>query len=161
MNPAISVYRTGNWFYRKNLKKIANIFSYINRLFFSVWLPSSVSIGKNFILGYGGLGTVIHSDTKIGNNVSIDHNVTIGRNPKDSKVPTIGDDVYIATGSVIIGEISVGNNVIIGANSLINKSVPDNCTVVGNPFRIIEKDRSMKYYELDVNLQKVVLKRKI
>jgi len=61
----------------------------------------------------------------------------------------IGNDVYIGAGSVIFGEITIGNNVIIGSNSLINKNIPDNCTVVGNPCRIIERDRLLKYYELD------------
>ena len=31
----------------------------------------------------------------------------------------------------------------------MNKSVPDNCTVAGNPFRIIKENRKEKYYELD------------
>jgi len=154
MSPAVCTYRIGNWFYRKKLKSIAKVFSYVNRLFFAVWIPSSVSAGKNLILGYWGLGIVIHSHTRIGDNVTIAQNVTIGRNFKDREVPIIGNDVYIGAGSVIFGEIIVGNNVIIGPNSLINKNVPDNCTVVGNPFRIIEKDRFKKYYEIDISSKK-------
>ena len=45
---------------------------------------------------------------------------------------------------------SVGNNVIIGAGSIVDKDVPDNSTVFGNPMRIIESDRRKRYYELDV-----------
>ena len=75
-------------------------------------------------------------------------NVTIGRNFGEKQVPVIGDDVYIGAGSVIFGNITIGNNVIIGSNSLINKSIPDNVTVVGNPFRIIASNRVEKYYEL-------------
>lgn len=148
---AVVIYRIGNWFHRKRLKNVGKLFSYINRIIFSVWLPSSASIGKNFTLGYWGLGIVIHSNTRIGNNVTIAQNVTIGRNFQDRKVPIIGDDVYIGTGSVIFGEITIGNNVIIGSNLLVNKDIPSNCTVVGNPFRIIEMDRDAKYYELDIN----------
>ena len=76
-------------------------------------------------------------------------NVTIGRNFGDKKVPEIGNDVYIGTGSVLFGEIRIGNNVIIGANTLVNKNVPDNCIVVGNPMRIIDSNRKIKYYEID------------
>ena len=36
--------------------------------------------------------------------------------------------------------IIIVNNVIVGVGSLINKNIPDNCIVVGNPFRIIKKD---------------------
>jgi serine O-acetyltransferase len=132
-----------------NFRKISKFFSYLNRLFFGVWLPSSCDIGKNFSLGYWGIGIVIHNDSIIGNNVTISQNVTIGRNFGELFVPKIGNDVYIGAGTVIFGDITIGNNVIIGANSLINKSIPENSTVAGNPFFIIQENRILKYYELD------------
>jgi serine O-acetyltransferase len=112
-------------------------------------LPSSAIIGKNFKVGYWGLGIVIHSNSKIGNNCQINQNVTIGRNFGDKDVPIIGDNVYVGAGSVIFGEITIGNNVIIGANSVINKSIPSNSTAVGNPYRIIQENRKKKYYEFE------------
>ncbi|WP_338410877.1 DapH/DapD/GlmU-related protein [uncultured Flavobacterium sp.] len=118
-------------------------------MFFLVGVPRSASIGKNFKIGYSGIGVVIHSNSVIGNNCLVAQNVTIGRNFGDKKVPIIGDDVYIGAGSVIFGEITIGNNVIIGSNSLINKNIPDNATAVGNPFVIIQTNRIKKYYELD------------
>lgn len=145
---AVTIYRVGNFFHKRGLVWIGNFFSFINRIVFSTWLPSSATIGKEFVLGYGGLGVVIHSNTVIGNKVTICQNVTIGRNFGDVNVPVIGDDVYIGAGSVIFGEIKIGNNVIIGSNSLINRSIPENCTVVGNPFKIIEDNRKKKYYTL-------------
>jgi len=148
MSPPVVLYRIGNWFYSIKLNQIGLVFSYLNRLVFSVWLPSSAKIGKNFTLGYMGLGTVIHSNTKIGDNCLIAQNVTIGRNFGDKKVPVIGNNVYIGAGSVVFGEITIGNNVIIGSNSVINKSVPNNAVVVGNPGRII-KYNAMPYYQLD------------
>ena len=150
MNPSILIYRVGNWFFRNKMSTISKFFSYLNRILFSLWLPSSAIIGKNFKLGYWGLGTVLHSETKVGDNCHINQNVTIGRNFGDIKVPVLGNDVYVGAGSIIFGEISVGNNVIIGSNSVVNKSIPDNCTVAGNPFRIISKNRLEKYYELDL-----------
>lgn len=145
----IYIYRVGNFFYRHHLYPIAKLISFLNRFLFAVWLPSSASIGRKFVLGYGGLGVVIHSNAKIGNRVTIAQNVTIGRNFGDINVPIIGDDVYIGAGSVVFGEITIGNNVIIGANSLVNKSIPDNSTYVGNPGKVIESNRILKYYELD------------
>ncbi|MCE3296507.1 MAG: acetyltransferase [Crocinitomicaceae bacterium] len=148
-SPPVLVYRFGHWFYKIKLKPVGKFISYINRLFFSTWLPSSAVIGKNFKAGYWGLGTVVHSNTQIGDNVTIGQNVTIGRNFGDKKVPVIGNDVYIGAGTVVFGEIIIGNNVIIGSNSVINKSIPDNSTVAGNPFRIIAENRQKKYYEID------------
>ena len=37
----------------------------------------------------------------------------------------------------------------IGANSVVNKDVKENCTVAGNPFKIIKSNRLVKYYEID------------
>lgn len=149
MSLPVKIYRVGNFFHRKGLTRVGLLISGINRILFSVWLPSSATIGKNFKIGYLGLGVVIHHNTIIGNNVTIAQNVTIGRNFGDRRVPIIGDDVYIGTGSVVFGEISLGSNVIVGSNSVINKDIPANSTVVGNPFRIIVKDRVNKYYEID------------
>ena len=145
----IRLYRIGNLLHRKSWFRLAKLVSYLNRFLFAVWLPSSAKIGRNFKLGYGG------------DNVLIAQNVTIGRNFGDKKVPVIGNDVYIGTGSVIFGEITIGNNVIIGSNTLVNKSIPDNTTVVGNPMKIIQSYRIKKYYELDTKTdpcKKTVLK---
>lgn len=72
---------------------------------------------------------VIHGKAKIGKNFNIRHGVTVG--DIESKVPIIGDNVYVGAGAKIIGGITIGNNVKIGANSVVTKDVPDNCTVVG------------------------------
>ncbi len=149
MSPPTILYRIGNFFYRCKMPVFGMFISYVNRLLFSVWLPSSAKIGNKFTIGYWGLGIVIHSNTTIGDNCQINQNVTIGRNFGDKDVPIIGNDVYIGAGSVVFGEITIGDNVIIGSNSLVNKSIPSNCTVVGNPMRIVETNRIKKYYELD------------
>jgi serine O-acetyltransferase len=147
--PPLIIYTIGHFLHLKKMSSLGKVFSLMNRFLFSVWIPSSCTIGKNFKLGYWGLGIVIHSNSIIGNNVTIAQNVTIGRNFGDKKVPVIGNDIYIGAGTVVFGEIIIGDNVIIGSNSLINKSVPSNCTVVGNPMRIIETNRVLKYYEID------------
>ena len=144
----VYLYRMGHFLYKMHIPLLPHLISWFNRLLFAVWIPSTADIGKNFTIGYWGLGVVIHSRTKIGNNCLVAQNVTIGRNFGEKQVPVIGDDVYIGAGSVIFGNITIGNNVIIGSNSLINKSIPDNVTVVGTPFRIIASNRVEKYYEL-------------
>ena len=49
----------------------------------------------------------------------------------------IGNNVFIGMKSTILKGVHIGNNVIIGANSLVNKDIPDNCVVAGNPAKVI------------------------
>lgn len=75
----------------------------------------------------------------MGKNCWINQQVTIGANSQ-YEYPTIGNDVHIFAGALVIGDITIGNNVVIGAGAVVTKSVPDNCTVVGNPARIIRRN---------------------
>lgn len=96
--------------------------------------------GRNSLLNvkmFHPFGTIVNAET-IGNNLSIRNNTTIGNtHNSQSHRPTIGKNVEIGANSVIIGKIRIGDNVKIGAGTLINKDIPDNAIVVGNPFRII------------------------
>lgn len=49
----------------------------------------------------------------------------------------IGNNVFIGMKTTILKGVHIGDNVIIGANSLVNKDVPNNCVVAGNPARVI------------------------
>lgn len=148
MTPPIFIYKISHFFYEHKLRRTAKFFSYLNRFLFKTWIPGSASIGKGTEVGYWGIGTIIHSDAVIGSNCLIAQNVTIGKKLGDKGVPVLGDNVYVGTGSVVFGEIKIGNNVIIGSNSVVNKDVPSNCTVVGNPFKIIKTDRKQTWQEI-------------
>lgn len=79
---------------------------------------------------------------RAGKNLTIRNGVTIGKgkaSPQDERMvqPIFGDNVDIYANAVIFGGIKIGNHVKIGAGAVVNKDVPDNCTVVGNPMRII------------------------
>ena len=104
-------------------------------------------IGKGFYIGHYGT-VVIGQETVIGSNCNVSHNVTIGRVHKGrlEGLPTIGDRVWIGTGSVIVGKIFIGSNVLIAPNTVVKFDVPDNSTVTGNPARIILKDKPSEGY---------------
>ena len=75
-----------------------------------------------------------------GKNLVVNQGVTIGISNKYKNginSPIIGDNVRICSNAVVIGGIKIGSNVVIGAGALVNKDVPNNCTVVGNPARIV------------------------
>lgn len=92
-------------------------------------------IEKGLIIQHGH-STIIHA-RHIGSDCQIWQNVTIGKALPGGAKPIIGNNVKIFAGAVVVGNITLGNNVIVGANTVVTKSVPDNCTIVGNPARII------------------------
>ena len=59
------------------------------RVMYNCYLPSNLKLGRNFVLGYGGLGVVIHDRTKIGEDCHISQNVTIGGTSKKHGVPKL------------------------------------------------------------------------
>lgn len=137
MSP-VRLYRLSIFFYRKRMPILPKLITYIIRFIFSCYLPHSVQIGRNLILGYGGLGVVIHQRCIIGNNCHIDQNVTLGGTSKKYGVPILGDNVYVGAGAKILGPVTIGNDVVIGANAVIIKDIPSNSLVVGVPGKIIK-----------------------
>jgi serine O-acetyltransferase len=59
---------------------------------------------------------------------------------KGRRPPRIGNNVYLGSGCKVLGDVVVGNNVVVGANSVVISSVPDNCTVLGVPARIVSRN---------------------
>ena len=136
-------------FYRKN-----PLLYYFSRIMlrhysykFGFQIPYNVKIGKGLFFSHFGT-VVINENTIIGENCNINHNVTIGRQNRGSKKgsPSIGDFVWMGTGSVIVGKITIGNNVLIAPNSYVNFDVPSNSVVIGNPSKIIDKENATEGY---------------
>jgi putative colanic acid biosynthesis acetyltransferase WcaB len=107
-----------------------------------VEIPPSLSAGKGLKI-FHGAGLVVHPLTKIGNNVTLRQNTTIGtirlKNGKVSKAPVLCDGVDVGANAVIIGPITIGKNAIIGAGAVVTKDVFPGTTVVGNPAKPIEE----------------------
>ena len=85
-------------------------------------------------------GAVVLGDVRLGDNASVWYNAVVRA---DQQTITIGDNSNVQDNCTIHVEsgldVNIGNNVTIGAGCIVNKSIPDNCTVVGNPARIIRK----------------------
>lgn len=106
------------------------------------------SIGNGSVLCHG---VRVAPNAKIGCFSMLNLNVTIGHdsvlrdyimvNPGTniSGNVTIDDGCDIGTGVRIIPGKHIGANTVIGAGSVIIRDIPGNCTVVGNPGRILEK----------------------
>lgn len=86
-------------------------------------------------LPHGLHGIYISRYARIGANCRIYQNVTIGEVHRAA--PIIGDGCLIGAGAMIIGNIKIGNHVKIGAGAVVNSDIPDHCTVVSQPSRIL------------------------
>jgi serine O-acetyltransferase len=77
----------------------------------------------------------------MGSNITIHHNVTIAtiKTGKNKGAPIIEDNVVIYPHSVILGNVTIGKDSIVGAGSVVVHSVPANCSVAGNPARVVSK----------------------
>lgn len=119
----------------------------ISKLFFPPLTTIEImgKIGEGFRISHN--YAVIHPE-QAGKNLFVGHGATIGKGRPDGHgrvYPVLGDNVEIYANAVVFGGITIGNNVKIGAGAVVNRDIPDNCTVVENPCRIIEK-RTSKFY---------------
>lgn len=130
-------YRMARFFKRIGLGAAGWIFLELNKVLNGCVIGRGVEFGKGFVIMHG-VGVVINSGVRGGENIVIESGVVIGtaRNGLPVKVPVLGNNIFIGSGAKILGGIRVGNNVKIGANAVVIKDVPDNVTVVGIPARI-------------------------
>ncbi|KMQ63671.1 hexapeptide transferase [Chryseobacterium sp. BLS98] len=87
-----------------------------------------------------GKGVIINQLSSIGHDVVIGDFVEICPSVSVSGNCTIGNNTFIGTNAVILPKVNIGNNVVIGASSVVNKDVPDNCTVIGIPGKVIKQN---------------------
>ena len=54
---------------------------------------------------------------------------------------TIEDNVWIGDNAIILSGVHIGKGAVIGANSVVNKDIPEGCTAVGAPARVVKTKR--------------------
>lgn len=87
---------------------------------------------------YIGCGVIINQITSIGHDVKIHDFCEICPNVSISGNCEIGEFSFIGTGAIILPKVKIGKNVVVGAGSVVSKDLPDNCTAVGIPAKIIK-----------------------
>lgn len=108
---------------------------------------SNLKIGKDCTLNQGVfLGA--RGGIEIGDNVRVSPNamiissgLKIEEKPRvhfEEKI-TIGNNVWIASGSLVSAGVTIGENSIIGACSVVTKDVPPNSFYAGVPAKLIKK----------------------
>ena len=148
---AIWMHRIAHFFYRNNFFLIARLISQFTRFLTQIEIHPGAKLGDGLFIDHG-CGVVIGETAEIGENVTIFQGVTLGGSGKEKgkRHPTLGDNVVVSTGAKVLGSFRVGDNAKIGAGSVVLKEVPDNCTVVGIPGRVVAGHRPTGKNEIDL-----------
>lgn len=138
---AIVNHRLAHWLYSQKRFFLARMVSHFSRFFTHIEIHPGATIGKGFFIDHGS-GIVIGETAEVGDNVTLYQGVTLGGTGKQKgkRHPTVGNNVVISTGAQVLGNIFIGDHAKIGAGSVVLRSVPANCTVVGVPGRIVIQD---------------------
>ena len=107
----------------------------------------SDNIGPGLYLGHAH-NINVHPNAVVGKNCNLNKGCTLGKENRGKRegAPVLGDNVWVGTNSVVVGNIHIGNDVLIAPNAYVNIDVPDHSIVLGNPGKIIRKDKATESY---------------
>lgn len=130
---------------RRGYHRCAKLFGLANFVLFGLEAAARLEIGPGLVLMHT-QGTVLGA-ARIGSNVTIFHQVTLGAKIADLAYreelrPIIGDEVVISAGAKVLGPVIVGAGATIGANAVVLKSIPPNSVAVGVPAKVLLGDNA-------------------
>lgn len=137
---AIKIYRAAKQLSRLGVPLVPKVLRKAIYYLHNSYVPYEAEIGEGTTFGYGGIGVVIHKDSKIGRYCLISQQVTIGGRSGIEGAPVIGDYVRIGAGAKILGNIRIGDFAVIGANAVVVKDVAPGAVVAGVPARELRRD---------------------
>ena len=149
---AVLFHRFANRLWKMKMYLLARIFSQTSRFITGIEIHPAAEIGKNLFIDHG-MGVVIGETSKIGDNVTLYHAVTLGGvSPSiDSdnqrmvkRHPTLKNNVVIGSGAQILGPVTVEDNAKVGANAVVVINVPKDAIMVGIPAKNTNKDNIAK-----------------
>lgn len=137
---ALVFYRVAHVFYKIHFFFVARLISQLARFLTGIEIHPGAKIGHGLFIDHGA-GVVIGETTEIGDDCTIYQGVTLGGTGKDTgkRHPTIGNNVLIGSGAKVLGPFRVGNNVKIASGAVVLFEIPDDCTAVGVPARIVRR----------------------
>jgi serine O-acetyltransferase len=138
---AVRSHRRAHWFYKHNMHFFARLISQKTARKTNIEIHPGATIGRRLFIDHG-TGVVIGETAVIGDDVTLYQGVTLGGTGKDvgKRHPTVGSGVMIGAGAKVLGPFSIGDNTKIAAGSLVLNEIPENCTAVGAPARVVKRD---------------------
>ncbi len=133
---AMVYYRLMQWARRHRLTPIELLANRLNGIFCNCYIGRGAEFGRGFVLVHAD-GVVINRLVRGGENVYLEHQVTIGADRGTS--PVLGNDIFIGAGAKILGPVTIGDGARVGANAVVVKDVPAWSTVVGVPAKVVRQ----------------------
>ena len=133
---ALILHRAAHGLSKRGFRLAARLLASFSRFLTGIEIHPAATIGRQLVIDHG-MGVVIGETAKIGDRVTIYHDVTLGGTSlkREIRHPQVGDDVIIGAGAQLLGPINVGNGARVGSNAVVVKDVPAGVTVVGVPAR--------------------------
>jgi len=133
---AMVFYRVMQASRRHGLTPIELVANRLNGIFCNCFIGRGAEFGRGFVLVHAD-GVVINRLVRGGENIYLEHQVTIGADRGTS--PVLGNDIFIGAGAKILGPITIGDGARVGANAVVVKNVPAWATVVGVPAKVVRQ----------------------
>lgn len=137
---ALLLYRAAHKLHGKGYTYFARMISQGAKFLTGIEIHPGATIGRGLFIDHGS-GVVIGETTIIGDNCTIYQGVTLGGTGKETgkRHPTLGNNVMVGSGAKLLGSFTVGDNSKIAAGAVVLSDVPENCTAVGVPAKVVVK----------------------
>ena len=138
---ALLAHRVAHFLHTKKCYLGARTVSQISRFVTGIEIHPGAKIGKGLVIDHG-MGVVIGETAEIGDNCTIYQGVTLGGTGKDigKRHPTLGNNVLVGAGAKVLGPFKIGDNSKIAANAVVLDAIPDSCTAVGIPAKLVRRE---------------------
>ena len=146
---ALMAYRLAHVLHENKKYFAARAVSQTARFFTGIEIHPGAKIGKGLVIDHG-MGVVIGETAEIGDNCTLYQGVTLGGTGKDvgKRHPTLGNNVLVGSGAKVLGPFRIGDNTKIASNAVVLDEIPDNCTAVGIPAKVVRRE-GMRVNDLD------------
>ena len=147
---AVAAYRLAHRIHKNGHTFVARAISQTARFITGIEIHPGATIGKGLVIDHG-MGVVIGETAEIGDNCTLYQGVTLGGTGKDlgKRHPTLGNNVMVGAGAKVLGPFRIGDHTKIAANAVVLAEIPENCTAVGIPAKVVKKQGVKVENDLD------------
>ena len=140
---AVFLHRIAHGFKRRGWPVLGPLFGRLSIWLTGVEIAPGTEIGPGLTISHG-TGIVIGQWARLGTDVTLLHQVTIGAasGRRVRQMPSIGDRVFIGAGAKVIGDITIGDGAFIGVNAVVSRDIPAEHKVIAGGGLTIQPPRA-------------------